>query len=970
MRCTEPGCGGTIDDGYCAVCGTAPLTTTPPPRATTPPPRAAGTGRSGRTTAQPRSTGVQSSGTGPQSSGIGAQSLGTGPQASGIGAQSSGTGPQVPGIGAQASGTGPQSQGMGAQSSGIGSQSSGIGAQPSATGLQSLGVGAQTPITSTSPSSAGPSPSGAHLNSWGDNTPLSEPGACAEPDCAGTILDGYCDTCGTAPVVSGGPDGHSVGTATGPLHRPSAATISSSIRTSGRSVRTRSGSARSAARGRLGAGLVDIPPIPRVDPVTAVLQDPQVPETDRFCGRCDKPVGRSRAEIPARTAGFCPHCGTRYSFVPRLRTGDLVGGQYEVAGALAHGGLGWIYLATDTAVNKRWVVLKGLIDTGDADALAAAQAERRFLAEVDHPNIVKIHNFTEHTDADGETAGYIVMAYVGGTSLKQILRAHRAEHQRYLPPAQAIAYVLEMLPALGYLHARGWAYCDFKPDNVMQTEERLELIDLGAVIAMDDRTSPIYGTLGYQAPEIADTGPTVATEVYTAGRTMAVLMMRVPSVDGRLGPLPGPDTEPLLAQHDSLYRFLLRATDPDPLARFAATSEMADQLTGVLREVLATGDGYPRPGLSSQFGPARTVFGIDGATPQPTALIAGLPAPLVDPGDSGAGLLATTDAATPAELEQALTAGVRAVVTGAGESIEIPLRLIRAELEAGNAPAALARLAALDDDLEFDWRPAWYRAQAALLTGDFATATDYFESVYAALPGEPAPKLALAATLELSARAAEDDTAAAEHGPGAAEFDTGADGPRVTGDAQRAPTEHSRSTAPQPTIQLTRALALYELVWRTDRAYLSAAFGAARLRRAEGDRTGAVAVLDQIDRASAMFTEARVSAVETLLAHRDPADLDESLLRHTGDRVDELRLDNRARAARVRMVVLEAALNWIRSGQRPSAPGKLLDVEFTEQGVRRGLERCLRTLARETDDMWTRFVLVDQANTVRPRTTL
>ena len=84
-------------------------------------------------------------------------------------------------------------------------------------------------------------------------------------------------------------------------------------------------------------------------------------------------------------------------------------------------------------------------------------------------------------------------------------------------------YVLEMLPALGYLHARGWAYCDFKPDNVMQTEERLELIDLGAVISMDDRTSPIYGTLGYQAPEIAETGPTVATEVYTAGRTLAVL---------------------------------------------------------------------------------------------------------------------------------------------------------------------------------------------------------------------------------------------------------------------------------------------------------------------------------------------------------------------------------------------------------------------------------------------------------------
>ncbi|WP_220138927.1 serine/threonine-protein kinase [Nocardia sp. GTS18] len=799
MICSEPGCGGVIEDGYCAVCGTAPVAAAVHGAAPTSP------RRSGHTTAVRRTP---------------APAIGT----------STGAAPKV-----------------------------------------------------------------------------TAPGLCAETGCGGTIVDGYCDTCGTAPAPL-----------SAPVHSPSAATISAN-RTSSRSVRTRSGSARSAARGRLGAGLVEVPPVPRVDPASAVLTDPKVPESDRYCGRCDKPVGRTNDGIPGRTSGFCPHCGTRYSFVPRLQPGDLVGGQYKVEGALAHGGLGWIYLATDIRVNDRWVVLKGLIDTGDSDAQAAALAERRFLAEVDHPNIVKIHNFTEHADADGEPVGYIVMAYVGGTSLKQILRDYRAAHNAYLPPARAIAYVLEMLPALGYLHARGWAYCDFKPDNVMQTEERLELIDLGAVIAMDDTTSPIYGTLGYQAPEIAETGPTVATEIYTAGRTLAVLMMRVPSVDGRLGPLPTPDTEPLLARHDSLYRFLLRATDPDPLARFASTSEMADQLTGVLREVLAAEDGVPRPGMSAVFGPARAVFGIEGATPEPAAVVAALPAPLVDPGDSGAALLATTDAATPAELEQALTAGLRAVVTGAGESVEIPLRLVRAELEAGDADAALARLAGLD--LDFDWRTVWYRAQAALLKGDYGSAAADFEAVYAALPGEPAPKLALAVALE--------------HG----------DRPR-------------------------EALALYDLVWCTDHTYLSAAFGAARLRRADGDRAGAVRVLDQVERTSSMYTEARVRAVETLLAERGPAELDEAALREAGERVEHLRLDSRARTARVRMHVLEAALNWIRSGQRPSAPGKLLDVEFTEVGVRTGLERCLRTLAREADDMWTRFVLVDQANNVRPRTTL
>ena len=79
--------------------------------------------------------------------------------------------------------------------------------------------------------------------------------------------------------------------------------------------------------------------------------------------------------------------------MPQLDPGDLLGGQYEVVGCLAHGGLGWIYLARDKAVNDRWVVLKGLLNQGDEAAMTAAVAERRFLAEIEHPNIVEIYNF-------------------------------------------------------------------------------------------------------------------------------------------------------------------------------------------------------------------------------------------------------------------------------------------------------------------------------------------------------------------------------------------------------------------------------------------------------------------------------------------------------------------------------------------------------------------------------------------------
>nr|WP_319944759.1 tetratricopeptide repeat protein [Nocardia macrotermitis] len=703
-------------------------------------------------------------------------------------------------------------------------------------------------------------------------------------------------------------------------------------------MRTRSTSSRSR-RGTLGAGMVDVPRVPRVDPASAVLDDPSVPEHKRFCANCERPVGRSRGDTPGRAEGFCPHCGSRFSFTPKLVAGELVGGQYEVAGPIAHGGLGWLYLATDRNVSNRWVVLKGLLNTGDPDAMAAAVAERRFLAQVEHPNIVKIFNFVEHTGPDRVPVGYIVMEYVGGTSLKQVLRSHRESAGAYLPPERAIAYVLEMLPALGYLHSLGLAYCDFKPDNVMQSDEQLELIDLGAVIAMDDQDSPIYGTAGYQAPEIAETGPTVASEVYTVGRTLAVLMMPVPERNGHFAEIPDPSIEPVLAQHDSLYRFLLRATADEPEARFASMEEMADQLTGVLRTVLSVRDDVPHPGLSVNFGPQRGAFGAGGASAvrvgeperlDPREVVAALPVPLVDPTDTGAALLATTGGTSPAELEPAFEAGLRAVVTGKAESVEIPLRLIRAALETGDAADAQRRIDELAETIGEDWRLTWYRGLARLLVGEFDSAAVEFELVYAALPGEAAPQLALAA--------------AAEQAGGMVGVSRG--------------------------VESARAARYYDMVWRTDRSFVSAAFGLARLRGAGRDRTGAVEVLDQVDPASARHNDAAIAAVQILLTDRKPADITEELLREGGSRIERLVIESKYRAAQVRLGVLDAALDWLSTGHAATAPEPLLGHALDLDGVRLGLEVCYRDLARDAGDLWERIELVDRANRVRPRTML
>src|SRR5262249_51892254 len=151
-------------------------------------------------------------------------------------------------------------------------------------------------------------------------------------------------------------------------------------------------------------------------------------------------------------------------------------------------------------------------------------------------------------------------------------------------------------------HRQGLLYCDFKPDNVIRTDSSLKLIDLGAVYRTDDTTSAIYGTPGYQAPEVGDTGPTIPSDLYTVGRPLAVLCSDARGYQTTYAKsLPAAEDVPLFAAYDSLYRFLVRATAADPDDRFQSADEMAVQLEGVLREIVATESGTPWPEASVTF---------------------------------------------------------------------------------------------------------------------------------------------------------------------------------------------------------------------------------------------------------------------------------------------------------------------------------------------------------------------------------
>ena len=794
--------------------------------------------------------------------------------------------------------------------------------------------------------------------------------SCVQPDCSGLYgPEGYCEECGSrqtvppaprsetaapetvntspaphgpvVPVQASGGDpataptaarsngfaGGGTGSTGASPHGPSSAATPGTSPVSRATRATGTQPFTGTTRSRFGGSMQDIPPVPVRNPSEVVLPDPQVPEHKRFCGQCGAKVGRRGPDgQPGRVQGFCPQCRNRFSFVPSLQPGDMVANRYEIIGAMAHGGLGWIYLARDQNIGddvaERWVVLKGLIDTSDPDAIEAAIAERRFLAALDHPNIVQIYDFVRHPDPrTNEPLNYIVMEYVPGRSLRDLRRNATDEYGNPapLPLSQVLTYAAEILPALGYLHQQGLLYCDFKPDNVIHVESWLKLIDLGAVRRIDDTESAVFGTPGYAVTddEIINHGPSITSDLYTVARSMAVLAFEFHGFSTEFrNQLPSPQREPLLARFDSFHRLLTRATHPAPAQRFATAEDMREQLKGVIREVQSVESGHPHGTSSVLFTGEQRAFAVPDVVtgaftaPNGPAVADALPIPLVDGSDANAGFLATLSATDPMTLLHQLQ-------NAPSESPEVRLRRVRTNLAYGNLRAAAINLdqyAGTKEGVQ-DWRITWWRGVIALLREDYRDARTAFDWVYGHLPGEIAPRLALAAACELS------------------------------GD--------------MPT-----ALSIYTRIWQIDRRYLSAALGQARLLAHSGNHTQAIAVLDSIPNSSNHYTTAQVTAVGLLLASGQPPHF--SQLRNAADRITVLDIPNDRRHMFVARI-LTGCLHRVGSdGPQPGTA--ILEHNLEEKALRLGLERTYRELARTTPGRSERIAYIDRANDIRPWT--
>lgn len=664
---------------------------------------------------------------------------------------------------------------------------------------------------------------------------------------------------------------------------------------------------------------------------------------------------------------------------PQLQPGDVVAGQYEIQGVIAHGGMGWIYLAQDHYVAGRVVVLKGMQAEKSEDETAAAAAEREFLADITHPGIVKIFNFIDDPRVDG---GFIVMEFVGGPSIRE-RRNEQPDH--LLPIDVAIAYILEVLPALAYLHSRGVVYNDLKPDNIIVTEDQVKLIDLGAVSGIG-AYGFIYGTKGYQAPEVAREGPSIASDIYTIGRTLAALIMDLPKKNGVLvHELPTPSQSPTMRRYISLYRLLARCCHPNPARRFTSVDELGTQLVGVLREVIALRDGITHPAQHSLFSPQRTTFGtkhlvfrtdqlIDGidrtAEITPTEVLSALPTPLIDRSDVGAGMLSGSSYAEPHETLETLRQAMQ--TPEYAQSAEIPFGVVRAMLDLGLTAQARHWLSQLDDWLRADWRFHWYRGLTELVHGDSAAAQRDFATVLEIVPGEAAPKLALAAVDELLLQESGhqqqqliDDTLARHLAGIHSNLGELPNSYFVRKEKEGMLTSTWSHVSTEPATLRLNSMRLYSLVWAANPTTVSSAFGLARQLMFEEEVEMAVAALDKVPLQSRHHRMAKLTTILYLVS----GDLTESRIRRAARRLEEIPT-NEPRLLQIKVAVLRAGLTYLLEAdvEQASSRNRLFEYDFTVKGLRRGLAITLRQQARRAPFARHRYALVDTANKVRPAT--
>jgi len=312
----------------------------------------------------------------------------------------------------------------------------------------------------------------------------------------------------------------------------------------------------------------------------------------KFCGRCGTPL----------TAPQSPGGGE----TGRLGANSLIRDRYVVVHVIGRGGMGAVYLVTDTLDQNRVMALKEMSNTAIVDAHDRAVAVEQFRREAEllrrlrHPNLPIV---TDEFTLDDRN--YLVMEYVPGSTLQQMLDRGEGPFSEN----RVVAWANQLCDVLHYLHRQQppIIFRDLKPGNIMiMADDRLKLIDFGIARLFKPgqrQDTILLGTRGYAAPEQYGGGQSDArSDVYALGATLfSLLTGQDPGQLAAMRALPAvrdyrPDVSP------QLETIVLRATRINANERWQSTQE--------LRQAIATVALGPTP--PAPLGPTPS-----GPTPRP-----------------------------------------------------------------------------------------------------------------------------------------------------------------------------------------------------------------------------------------------------------------------------------------------------------------------------------------------------------------
>ncbi|MFI0817019.1 Stk1 family PASTA domain-containing Ser/Thr kinase [Streptomyces sp. NPDC021098] len=271
-----------------------------------------------------------------------------------------------------------------------------------------------------------------------------------------------------------------------------------------------------------------------------------------------------------------------------------LGGRYELGSVLGRGGMAEVYLAHDTRLGRTVAVKTLRVDLArDPSFQARFRREAQSAASLNHPAIVAVYD-TGEDYVDGVSIPYIVMEYVDGSTLRELLHSGRK-----LLPERSMEMTVGILQALEYSHRNNIVHRDIKPANVMLTRSgQVKVMDFGIARAMGDagmtmtQTAAVIGTAQYLSPEQAK-GETVdaRSDLYSSGCLLyELLTVRPPFVGDspvavayqhvREEPQPPSTYDPdITPEMDAI---VLRALVKDPDYRYQSADEMRADIEAAL----------------------------------------------------------------------------------------------------------------------------------------------------------------------------------------------------------------------------------------------------------------------------------------------------------------------------------------------------------------------------------------------------